>query len=202
MNTVSSAGAALQNAYHRTKWGLVLRGILAIALGIFIIVRPLQSVAVLALVIAIWALVDGIANVVHGFDLRNWVKHWWVMVLSGAIGIAFGVAALYYYPLPSLAFMVIWVAFWLITTGALAIYASVMEKRLGLSWGWPFAFGLFSVIVGIAAAMQPRATLAGLMALLAAFGIVGGIATLIAAGRLHRVEERIDEEKERMRRTA
>jgi uncharacterized membrane protein HdeD (DUF308 family) len=194
-----TAASALQNAYHRTKWGLIIRGLIAIALGIFIIVKPLASVAALALVIAIWALVDGFANVVKGFELRDIVKHWWAVVLSGVIGIVFGIAALYYYPAVSLAFMVIWVAFWLITTGALAIYASVMEKRVGLSWGWTFAFGLFSVIVGIAAAMQPRATLAGLMALLAAFGLVGGIAMLVGAAKLHRAEEQVEE---RMRRSA
>jgi uncharacterized membrane protein HdeD (DUF308 family) len=194
-----TATAELQNAYHHSKWGLILRGLIAIALGVFIIVRPLASVAALALVIAIWALIDGFANVVRGFELRRWVKHWWAVALSGVIGIVFGIAALYYYPALSLAFVVLWVAFWLISTGALAIYASVLDKRLGLSWGWTLAFGLFSLIVGFAAAMQPRATLTGLMALLAAFGLIDGIAMLVGAAQMHRVEERIEE---RMRRSA
>jgi uncharacterized membrane protein HdeD (DUF308 family) len=200
MQTAAATPAAtLQNAYHRVKWGLILRGLLGIAIGVLIIVRPMDSIAVLALVIAIWALVDGIAQVVRGFDLRNVIKHSWVLILTGIIGIVFGVAALYYYPVVSLAFMVVWVAFWLITTGALTIYASVVEKRLGLSWGWTLAWGLFAVIVGIAAAMQPRATLAGLMALLAAFGLVGGIAMLVGAAKLHRAQEQVEE---RMRRSA
>lgn len=199
---MQTASAALQNAYNRTKWGLIVRGLLGIALGVLIIVRPLASIAVLALLVAVWALVDGIAQVVRGFDLRHVIKHSWVLILTGAIGIAFGIAALYYYPVVSLAFMVLWVAFWLITTGALGIYAAVVEKRLGLSWGWTLAFGLFSVIVGFAAAMQPRATLAGLMALLAAFGLVGGIAELVGAAQLHKAKEEIEERAEGMRRSA
>ena len=199
---MQTAAAALQNAYHRTKWGLIIRGLISIAVGVLIIARPMASIAVLALVIAIWALVDGIAQVVRGFDLRHVIKHSWALILTGVIGIVFGVAALYYYPVVSLAFMVLWVGFWLISTGGLGIYAAVVEKRLGLSWGSTLAFGLFSVIVGFAAAMQPRATLAGLMALLAAFALVGGVAQLVGAAKLHKAKEEMEERVEGMRRSA
>lgn len=46
---------------------MVIRGLFGIALGIFIIARPFDSVAVLALVIAIWALADRIVNIVHAW---------------------------------------------------------------------------------------------------------------------------------------
>src|SRR4029450_9282233 len=85
-------------ALNRVWWALVIRGAFAIILGIFIIARPLESVAAFALVIAIWAVVQGLVNMVHAFDLRSVAPHWWLLFLSGLISTAFGVAALYLYP--------------------------------------------------------------------------------------------------------
>lgn len=174
----------IKAVYNRGKWALIIRGLFGIALGIFIMARPFDSVAALALVIAIWALGDGIVNIVHSFDLRGVVQHWWVMLLSGVVSVLFGVAALYYYPALSLSFAVIWTALWLITAGILGIYASVQEKRAELSWGWTMAFGVIALAGGVLAVMYPQITLAGLISLIAAFGIVGGVAMLVGAYKL------------------
>lgn len=178
----------IKNLYNRVKWGLVVRGLFGIALGIFIMARPLESVALLAVVIAIWALMDGIVNIVHAFELRAIVKHWWALLLSGIIGVLFGIAALYYYPGLSLTFAVVWTAMWLITSGVVGLYVSTQERNLGLSWGWTLTFAIISVIAGVYAVMRPGITLAGLISVIAAFGIVGGIALLVAAGRMQSVE--------------
>lgn len=178
----------IKNLYNRVKWGLVIRGLFGIALGIFIMARPLESVAVLALVIAIWALVDGIVNIAHAFELRAIVKHWWAPLLSGIIGVLFGVAALYYYPGLSLTFAVVWTAMWLITSGVIGAYVSAQERSLGLSWGWTLVFSIICVVAGAYAVMRPGITLAGLISVIAAFGIVGGIALLVAAGRMQSVQ--------------
>src|SRR5690349_15685966 len=110
----------LKSAYQRGKWVLVMRGLIGIAVGIFVLARPVESVAVFALVIAFWAVFDGIAHIVSSFDLRSEVPHWWVMLVSGIVSLAFGVAALRLYPVLSLTFAVLWSAWWLMATGALA----------------------------------------------------------------------------------
>jgi uncharacterized membrane protein HdeD (DUF308 family) len=179
---------AVQNAVHsslnRVWWGIVLRGILAIALGIFIIVRPLESVAVFALVIAIWALMDGITGIIHAFDLRPFVAQWWLMLVSGIISAAFGIFALYDYPVLSLVFVVLWGSWWLVLTGAVAIYVAFQQRTLHLSWGWTLAFGVLSVAVGIYSLVYQPATLAAIMLLISYFAILAGILLLIGAIRL------------------
>lgn len=174
----------VKTLYNRSKRALVIRGLFGIALGIFIVSRPLDSVAALALVIAIWALGDGIVNMVHAFDLRSIAPHWWVMLLAGIVSTAFGIAALYYYPALSLAFAVAWTALWLITAGALATYVAIQERNAQLAWGWTLAFGLIAIAAGVLAFMYPGITLASLIGLLAAFGIVGGAVMLIGAGKM------------------
>jgi uncharacterized membrane protein HdeD (DUF308 family) len=174
----------IQSAYRRTWWALLLRGLLALALGLFILTRPLDSIASFALVIALWALFSGIVQIVHAFDLRSLFDKWWLLLLSGLVSAAFGVAALYYYPTLSLAFAVVWVTWWLLLTGGLAIYAAIVERRLGLSWGWTLALGIVSIIAAVFALMSPPVTLAAIMGLIAGFAIVSGVVLLMGALRL------------------
>ena len=42
----------LKRVYNRAWWALLLRGLLALTVGVFIFTRPLDSVAAFALVIA------------------------------------------------------------------------------------------------------------------------------------------------------
>ena len=178
----------LKNAYHQTKWALALRGLLSLIVGILIIARPMASVAALALVIAIWALFDGVVNIVRSFTVRGVVAHWWVLLLGGVVSVAFGVAAVYYFPVLSLTFAVIWTAYWLTLSGVMALYVAFQERGAGLSWGWTAAFGVVAIAGGVIAFMNPGATLATLLGVIAGFSIISGVFLLMAAGRMQSVE--------------
>jgi uncharacterized membrane protein HdeD (DUF308 family) len=174
----------LKRVYNRAWWALLLRALLALAVGVFIFARPLDSVAAFALVIAWWALFSGLVNIVHAVQLKPLMPHWWVWLLSGLVGVGFGISALVYYPGLSLTFAVVWAAWWLMFTGILAIYAAFQEKKLGVQWGWAMAFGVVSVVAGVFALLSPPATLAAIMALIAGFAIVTGFALLVGALKL------------------
>lgn len=166
--------------YGRARWTLLLRGLLALAVGIFVIARPMDSVAAFALLIAFWAIFIGFSQIVDSIEARAMLPHWWLWLLSGIISLVFGCAALYYYPALSLSFAVIWVAYWLLLTGAVGIYAAIMERRMHAPWAWTLCFGIIGVIAGIYAILVPPATLTAIIALIAAFAIVWGIALLAA----------------------
>jgi uncharacterized membrane protein HdeD (DUF308 family) len=172
---------AIRTVYRRTWWALVLRGVLALAIGVFILRRPFDSIAVFALVIAWWALFSGIIQVVHAFDLRAVYSRWWLLLLSGLVSMAFGIAALYYYPALSLVFAVVWVTWWLFVSGAFAIAAAMMERRVGVRWGWTLAFGILCIVTAAFALMSPPATLAAIITLIAVFAIISGILHLVGA---------------------
>lgn len=178
------ASDLIQSVYRRAWWSLVVRGLLGVALGVVILWRPIESVAAFALVIAIWAFFGGIVRIVHAFDVRAVFSQWWVLLLDGLVGIAFGVAAFYYYPDLSLTFAVVWVSWWLVLTGGLAIYSAVQERQLGLPWGWTLAYGIVAVVTSVLAFTNPPATLAAIMSLIAGFAIVSGVLLLIGAYKL------------------
>ena len=182
----------LKMDFNRSKWAIALRGLFGILLGVVILARPLDSVAALALVVALWALFEGAVAVVYAFEVRSMVSHWWVLLLGGVVSVLFGVAALYYYPGLSLAFIVLWVAWWLITAGVIGAYVAVMERRIGVSWGWTMAWGVLAIVAGILAAMYPGGTLAWLLVVLAAFGIIGGVLRLIIAFRMQSAQREVE----------
>ena len=181
----------IRKAFTRGKWALALRGILSIAIGLLIFARPLGSLAVAALVIAVWALVDGTAALVHAFELRRYVKHWWVLAIAGAVSVAFGIAALYYFPTLSLAVAVAWTTAWLVTLGVLAVLVAMQERRLEMPWGWTMAFGLLTIATGCVAAIYPQNTLATLLALYGVFAILRGIVLLAAVNRLQALDHEL-----------
>lgn len=181
----------LKAAYNRNKWGVALRGVFGILIGITILARPMASTAALALVVAIWALVEGLVAIIYAIELRSIVRHWWALLLAGVVSILFGIAALYYYPALSLLFVVAWVGWWLLSAGAITIWVAVQEKKIGASWGWTMAWGILAIAAGVLAFVYPGVTLAWVMGLLAAVGIIGGILRLIAAFRMQSVQSEL-----------
>jgi uncharacterized membrane protein HdeD (DUF308 family) len=184
-------GTEIQNAYNQTKWALLVRGLLSLVVGIVILARPMDSVVALALVIALWSLFDGIVGIVRSFTLRGIVQHWWVLLLAGIVGVAFGLAALYYFPGLSLTFAVVWTAYWLTITGVMAGYIAWQERSAGLTWGWTMAFAVAAFLAGIIAFMSPAATLATLLGVLAGFAIISGVFLLIAAAKMASVQQNV-----------
>jgi uncharacterized membrane protein HdeD (DUF308 family) len=106
----------LRQKHRRTMWASLIRGLVAIAFGVLVLARPLDSMDALALVVAVWAFVSGFAEIIHALQIMPEFESWWVLLLSGVISVGFGTAAMYNFPELSLTFMVAWVCVWLIST--------------------------------------------------------------------------------------
>ena len=176
-----------KRVFHRAWWALLLRGLLGLAVGLLVLWRPMDSVAALALVIAFWALVNGFVGISHAIELRSIAPHWGVLLLSGIVSVGFGIASLYYYPGLSLSFAVVLVAWWLLLSGILGVTAAMMERRMGMPWGWNAAFGIVSIAASLFALASPPATLAAIMGLIAGFSILSGVIFVAGAIKLRSV---------------
>jgi uncharacterized membrane protein HdeD (DUF308 family) len=84
-------------------------------------------------------------------------------------------------------------AIWLTLGGIAAVYIGAQERKLGISSGWTMALGILGIVAGVLAYLYPQITLGALMGLIAAFGIIGGIAMLAAAAKLGSLERRFDQ---------
>lgn len=75
-------------------WGVLLFGILGVIVGIFTFFYPGVTAVALLYLIAAWALVRGIFEIVTAIQLRKEISYEWALVISGLIGIIFGIVLL------------------------------------------------------------------------------------------------------------
>jgi uncharacterized membrane protein HdeD (DUF308 family) len=113
------------------------------------------------------------------------VRHWWVFVLQGVLGIVFGVLALLF---PGIALTTLAYVFaaWALITGVSYISQGwrVAEHR-GRSW--PFAvMGVLGVVAGILAALIPGITILGLILLLGWWFVLQGVTEVWTAWMIRR----------------
>ncbi len=75
-------------------WGVLLFGILGVVVGIYTFFYPGVTAIALLYLIAAWALVRGIFEIVTAIQLRKEISYEWALVISGLIGIIFGIVLL------------------------------------------------------------------------------------------------------------
>ena len=122
--------------------------------------------------------------------LANTARQWWVLVVEGVLGVAFGILALL---LPGVTLITLAYLFaaWAIISGLTAIGEGMrIAEQRGRSW--PFALtGVVSIVAGVLAALLPGPTIAGLMLFLGAWLVVGGVGQIWAA---YEIRKQIDGE--------
>ena len=75
-----------------SRWGWVLfEGILSILAGILAFAYPGITALVLLYIVAVWAIVTGIMEIVAAFVLREYVSREWALALAGILSIVFGI---------------------------------------------------------------------------------------------------------------
>lgn len=84
--------AALRDARgERGWWALLLSGVAGVLAGLAAFVVPALTALVLLYVIAGWAILTGVLEITAAIRLRRQITGEWLMVLSGALSVAFGV---------------------------------------------------------------------------------------------------------------
>src|SRR4051795_9247300 len=113
-------------------WRSVLvRGLVAVAFGIVILVWPGLTVTALVLLFGVFVLVDGFAHLVAAFrvqDGRGW------QIFEGVAGVGAGVITLVWPDVTTLALLYI-IGAWAVVLGALRIVAGVqLRKEITGEW--------------------------------------------------------------------
>jgi len=77
--------------YYNQWWLLLLDGLAGIVVGLIAIFEPGITKLALLILIAIWAIVTGILEIVVAIHFRQVLTGEWVMILGGVLSIALGV---------------------------------------------------------------------------------------------------------------
>jgi uncharacterized membrane protein HdeD (DUF308 family) len=104
-------------------WTFLLEGILSIGAGVIALLWPGLATLVLIYMIASWAVITGILEIVAAIRLRNEITNEWILGLGGLVSIALGVL-LFLQPLAG-GLAIIW------TVAAYAVIFGVLLVILG-----------------------------------------------------------------------
>jgi uncharacterized membrane protein HdeD (DUF308 family) len=113
------------------RWGmLLLEGVAGIAVGVLTLLLPGITALTLLYLIAAWAIVTGVLELIAAVRLRKEIKGEWLLALGGIASIAFGVLVALLPGAGALA-IVIWIGAYALVFGVLLV---VLSFRLR-SWG-------------------------------------------------------------------
>jgi uncharacterized membrane protein HdeD (DUF308 family) len=169
---LASSGSPVAPGVRMASSGLlIIRGIVGIVIGILAIAWPGITIAVLVAVFAVYAVLDGITNLVLGVTDTHTHGRSWAHAVQGLIGIAAGVMTFLWPGITALV-LVLFIGAWAIVTGALEIVAAVRLRRY-ISGEWLLALsGILSLVFGVLVFFFPAA---------GAFGIAFGLGLYAAA---------------------
>jgi len=112
------AGIASYGFFDRW-WAMLLEGVAGVIIGLLTFFWPNITGLVLLYMIAAWALITGIFEIVAAIQLRRLIKDEWMLILGGLLSILFGVL-LFVFPVAG-AMSVIWMI------GIYAIVFGILE---------------------------------------------------------------------------
>jgi uncharacterized membrane protein HdeD (DUF308 family) len=109
--------AAVRAVTKNERWGwLAFEGAISILAGLAALALPELTVLVWIYIIAAWAVITGVAEVVAAFRLDHGHGRWW-LVLAGVVSVGFG-ALLWVYPVAGAVALMYWVGAYAVVFGA------------------------------------------------------------------------------------
>lgn len=127
---VFSVVGAVKAARAHERWGtLVLSGVMGIAAAVVTAAWPALTALALIYLIAAWAVVTGIFEIVAAVKLRRYIDKEWLLALAGICSLVFG-ALVMITPLAGALVIAVWI-------GAYALVSGVILVTLGFklrSW--------------------------------------------------------------------
>ena len=175
----------IQHAVSRLWWALVLRGIVALLLGVVTLTRPAATLAFVLLLFAMYALAEGVASLMLGFTQFRTDERWWATVLGGAVSIAAGLVAIAS-PGTTLAVALALIAAWAVLRGVFDIVAAIrLRREIDGEWALAFSGGL-SIIFGVLILAAPIASAVAITWYLGIYACIVGVTLMLCGFRLKR----------------
>lgn len=174
------------NALGQSWWLVLLRGIAAIAFGIFAFTWPGLTLVTLALCWGFYALIDGVSALWLGWKAKDSGAPLWPVVLIGVLGIGAGIFTFMSPGVTALALLML-IAAWAIVTGVLQIIAAIrFRKEIDNEWMLGLS-GTLSVLFGGLMIARPGGGALAVLWIIGAFAIVYGALLIGVAFRLKKI---------------
>ncbi len=172
----------MSEALSRNWWLVGLRGVLAIAFGVFTLFMPGITMLSLVAVFAAYMIIDGGFTIGSAVRAAQRHERWLLLLLQGILSIAVAIIAIMWPAITVLAFVLL-VAAWAIVSGGLTFFSAFRLKqehgRIWLALG-----GLASIILGVLLVLAPIIGAVVLVWWIGIYALIFGGVLLVLAYRL------------------
>ncbi len=159
-------------------WLMLLVGVLGVVAGVLVLAKPSDSLATLAVICGVFALVDGIFELVFALIEDDG----FAAALLGILGIVIGIL-LIRHPIHGVTAVALLVGIWLLALGVLRLVRGLgSEHRV-----WHLVAAAVEIVAGIVIVSSPKIGFATLALLVGISFIVNGIALCGLGWILHDV---------------
>jgi uncharacterized membrane protein HdeD (DUF308 family) len=160
---------------QRVRWLLLLVGAAGIVAGAILVAQPSHSLATLAVVLGIFVLLDGIAELVFAF--RDEGQNRSLAVIVGVLTLIVGLL-LVRHPTHAVSAIGLLIGIWLVCAGVLRL---VRAMALADHRGGRLALSLLEIVIGIAIVANPNIGYTTLAVIAGIWLIVSGLGTITLA---------------------
>lgn len=178
------------NALCNKWWCLALRGLTAVVAGVISVTHPGLTVYVLAILIGVNALIDGLMCVFIGFGGGAGGRPWWEMIVLGLIGVGFGILTLAR-PTILIETLLLFIAVWAVVRGVLEIAAAIKLRHV-IDDEWFLALsGIFSIAFGALLLAKPLTAALAIGMVIGVFLFMYGLVAIGLSLRLRSMRNRL-----------
>jgi uncharacterized membrane protein HdeD (DUF308 family) len=168
-------------------WAFMLRGLLALGLGVSALIWPKLTLALLVRLIGIYALLDGAAGLISGIRGRDLQTYFVPALVSLAVG-----AVLLFWPGVTVKLLLIILGIWALLHGANLFLAGRNADQNDPNRGLLLTIGLVLAVIGLVLIVWPGAGAVTISWLVAALAFVVGAMLVFLALRLRQAKLRVD----------
>ena len=186
-----AAAAGLQNRVSEKMsgiwWAFLLRGLLALGLGVSALIWPSLTLALLIRLIGIYAVLDGAAGIVSSLRYRELQSYLVLSLASLALG-----AILIFWPGVTVKGLLIILGFWAVLQGANLFLAGRGAEIDDPNRTLLTTTGTVLAVIGLILIIWPGVGVITISWLVAALAFLIGALLVFLALRLRRVKRRVD----------
>jgi len=188
---LQAAAAGLQSRVSgkmgNVWWSFMLRGLLALGLGVSALIWPKLTLGLLVSLVGIFALLDGAAGLISGIRGRDLQTYLLPALVSLAVG-----AVLLFWPGVTVKLLLIILGIWALLHGVNLFLAGRSTDQTDPNRGLLLTIGLVLAVIGLVLIVWPGAGAVTISWLVAALAFVVGTMLVFLGLRLRQVKLRVD----------
>ncbi len=157
-----------------------LKGILALAFGILMLINPSESIVILASYFGIFALLGGLVALGYAFRIRKKGARGTFWLIEGSVNILIGLIIIFY-PHISISIFIAFFGIWAIIIALLQFTTYNRLKALNANGGIILFNGILSLIVGLLLIFNPFKGAVIIAVIIGIYALIYGVFSIYTA---------------------